>query len=419
MDSSRRVSDALALIVEIVRRAAAQVGRSPGLAVVSVLLGIALWVLVTDEENPTRVDFIPAPIPVEAANVGPGLAVANALPSLQVRVAAPEERWEELSPSNFRAYVDLNGLEAREQQVPVRVEVVGASRVRVLDTAPASVTVKIEELAKKTVPVAARVVGTLPRGYELGTTFPDRTSADVTGPMSLVALVHEAAATVNVGGLTVGLDQTVPLTPVAEGGAEIRGVTVSPANAKVNVVVSQDSLARTLPLEVELGGQPAPGYRITGVRVTPNSVRVEGPIDILQGIDTLRLPRVDVSGQQADMRATVRVVPPEGMVTAIGSAQVDVTIAPIAGSISLTMAPEVTNVRAGFVARITPGSVSVVLEGPLPRLNTLPAGAVRATVDGSALNLGTTDARVLVTVPDGVTVREVQPAVVSVNVSRS
>jgi hypothetical protein len=106
-------------------------------------------------------------------------------------------------------------------------------------------------------------------------------------------------------------------------------------------------------------------------------------------------------------------------VTAITSAQVDVTIAPIAGSIALTLAPEVTNLRSGFIARVTPGSVAVVLEGPLPRLNALPPGAVRATVDGSALNLGSTDVRLTVTVPDGVTMREVQPAVVSVNVSRS
>jgi YbbR domain-containing protein len=414
-----RLRDALALAGELLRRAVAQLARSPGLAIVSLLLGIALWVLVTDEENPTRIDFIAAPVPLEAANVSPDLAVANTLPSLQVRVAAPAERWDELSASNFRAYVDLNGLKASEQEVPVRVEVVGVNRVRVLDTVPSSVSVTIEELSTKTVSVTPRVVGTLPRGYELGSTVPDRSTADVTGPKSLVSLVHQAAATVNVAGLTVGLDQTVPLTAVAEGGAEIRGVTVNPQNASVNVTVRQDSLARTLPLDVELTGQPAPGYRVTGVRVTPNSVRVEGPIDVLQGIDTLRLPRVDVSGQQADMRATVRLTPPEGMVTAVTSAQVDVTIAPIAGSISLTVAPEVTNVRSGFVARVTPGSVAVVLEGPLPRLNALPAGAVRATVDGAALNVGSTDARLLVTVPEGVTMREVQPAIVSVNVSRS
>jgi YbbR domain-containing protein len=410
--------DALVVGKDLLGRAAAQLRRSPGLALVSLVFGVTLWLMVTDEENPTRVDFLSAPVPLEAANVGPGLGVANALPALQVRVSAPEERWDGLTPSNFRAYVDLNGLEARDQRVSVRVEVVGASRVRVLETIPSSVSVEIEELARKAVPVASRVVGTLPRGYELGSTIPDRTTVDVTGPRSLVALVHEAAATVNVAGLTVGLNQTVELTPVAEGGAEIRGVILSPPNARVSIAVNQDALVRTLPLEADLGGQPAPGYRITGVRVTPSAVRVEGPIDVLQGIDTLRLPRVDISGQQADMRVNVRITPPEGMVTAINSAQVDVTIAPIAGSISLTLAPEVTNLRSGFVARVTPGSVSVILEGPLPRLNALPPGAVRATVDGAPLNLGTADVRLTVTVPEGVTLREVQPAVVSVNVSR-
>jgi hypothetical protein len=43
---------------------------------------------------------------------------------------------------------------------------------------------------------------------------------------------------------------------------------------------------------------------------------------------------------------------------------------------------------------------------------------VRATVDGAALQPGTTDARVIVAAPDGVTVREVQPASVSVTLAR-
>ncbi len=419
MDGSPRLMAALRFALSMLAPTLVHVRRTPGLALTSLLIGCALWLVVTAEENPTRIDLVSAPISLEAANTAPQLAVANALPSLQIRVSAPIERWNGLTADNFRAFVDLNGLEARQHQVPVRVEVVGITQVRVLETVPPSVTVNLEELQTKSVRVVPRIVGTLPRGYDLGSTIPDRSSVDVSGPKSLVGLVSEAAATVNVTGLTVGLDQVVALTPVAEGGGEIRGIAVRPATARVAIAVRQDVLTRTLPLEVELGGQPAPGYRVAGVRVTPQLVRVEGAIDVLQSLDTLRLPRVDVSGQQADLRATIRITPPVGMVATVPSAVVEVTIVVVPGSVTLNIAPEVVNLRAGLTARVSSGSVAVFIEGPIPRLNALPAGVVRATVNGSNLNPGVTEVRVAVTLPDGVTLREVQPATVSVIVSRS
>jgi YbbR domain-containing protein len=74
-------------------------------------------------------------------------------------------------------------------------------------------------------------------------------------------------------------------------------------------------------------------------------------------------------------------------------------------------------VRQGLVARVNPGSVTVIVDGPLPKLNALQAGAVRATVDASNLGAGTADVRVDTTAPEGVTVRQVQPATVSVTLA--
>lgn len=402
------------------RRTRANVWRSPGLAIFSLVIGILLWVIVTDVENPTRVDTFSAQIPVEAVNVGPDLAVANSsLPTVQVRVSAPEDAWDELSVTNFRAFVNLNGLEAREQVVPVSVEVSGVSRVRVVETVPGRIPVNLEPLETRQVPVTTRVVGVAPRGYEPGRVQPDRTTVEVAGPQSLVSRVSAAVATVNVTGLTVGLEQNVGLVPTVEGGGEIRGVTVRPETVRVSVAVIQSQLTRTLPVTAEVTGQPAAGYRVSGVKVTPTTVTIEGRIDVLQALDTLSLPGVDVGGQTSDVKTTVRPNVPEGVsiVPPGTTVAVEVTVTPVAGSVALTLAPEVTNVRQGLLARVNPGSVSVILDGPLPRLNALPSGAVRATVDASNLGPGTTELRVNVAVPDGVFVRQVQPVNVSVTLA--
>lgn len=415
-----RYQEAFEIARDLWNRVRANFWRSPGLAAFSLLIGVVLWLVVTDAENPTRVDTFGTQIAVEPVNVGQELAVANSsLPTVQVRIEAPEDRWDDLTPGNFRAFVDLDDLEAREQLVPVQVEVSGISRVRVIGTTPSTVRINLEELQTKEVPVTTRIVGTPPRGYEPGPLIPERNTVEVSGPASLVSRVTEAAAAVNVTGLTVGLEQSVSVVPLAEGGGEIRGVTAEPETVQVSVSITQSTLTRTLPLEAQITGEPAPGYRISGVRVTPATVQVEGTIDVLQALDTLRLPNVDVGGQAADVKTTVLPAAPEGVTVVPGGTMVavEVTIVPIAGSVALTLAPEVVNVRDGLVARVNPGSVTVIVDGPLPRLNTLPPGAVRATVDASNLGPGTTDVRVVTTLPDGVFIRQVQPATVSVTLT--
>ena len=71
-------------------------------------------------------------------NFGRPLAVANALKTVEVRLSAAEDRWEGVTSDNLRAFVDLNGLTAREQRVAVQVDVRGIGGVRVVSVSPPS-----------------------------------------------------------------------------------------------------------------------------------------------------------------------------------------------------------------------------------------------------------------------------------------
>src|SRR3989304_5898268 len=89
-----------------------------GLAAVSLALAFALWVFVTDTENPERTDFFAGAVPVEPVDVPPGLAVASLSgAAVSVRIRAPDDVWDELTTENFQATVDLSGVSAREATV--------------------------------------------------------------------------------------------------------------------------------------------------------------------------------------------------------------------------------------------------------------------------------------------------------------
>lgn len=414
-----RRNEALLLARDAWRRTVAIVRRTPGLLAISLLIGFALWVFVTDVENPTVVDTLPSPILVEAVNVGEDLAVANQLPAIQVQIAAPADRWERLTAANFRAFVDLRDFDARSQEVVVQVEVEGVTGVRVVETDPQTIVVNLEDLITAEVPVSARVIGTLPLGYELEEATPAVERVTVRGPESLVALVAEAVASVNVTGLTVGVDQTVPLQPQGAGGAEIRGVRLDPPSMRVSVDIVQRTLARTVPLTVEVVGEPDPGYRVTGVTISPSTTEVQGTIDALQQLDGVRLPSVNISGARSEVVRSVAIPVPPG-VEFIGRdrATITVDIEPIWGRVRVDTSLGSEGLAAGQSARFSESNVSVVLEGSLPLLNRI-VDELEAVVDLSGLSPGTHEVPVTIPLPEGIEITSLQPDNITVTISGS
>lgn len=399
-------------------RVSIAVRRTPGLLAVSLFLGAAIWVVVTDIENPTRIELFPASITVVAVNVAPELAVANALQFVQVRLSASDEAWEQLTVADLRAVVDLHGLEAREQEVVVEVSVHDLRGVRVIGVAPERIVVNLEPFETRDVEVATRLLGTVPLGYEVASVIPAVTAVAVEGPESLVRLVREAAADVNVTGLEIGLEQTVSLVARGEGGGEIRGVRLDPATIRVAVEIDPTTLDRVVALRAVISGEPANGYRVTGVRVTPSTVRIEGDIGPLQGVQEIALTAFDISGAMSSTQLLVPIIAPAGTdIVGTAEATVFVTVAPVQGSLRLDVSVTVRNVGSGLRATIAADAVSVLLAGPLAALATVGADNLEASIDLSGLAVGSHAVTVNVRPPSDLTITSVTPQSLSVTLS--
>lgn len=414
-----RLRDAWELTVDAWQRSVRTMRSTPGLLALSMLLGLSLWVFVTEEENPTRVDGLGAPVLVQSVNVETGLAVANQLPAVEITLAAPEERWEEIEAGlgSFTAFVDLRGITQRDQDVPVQVEIKGVRGVRVVEVSPERITVNLEDLTSINIPVRVRPVGTMPLGYELGDTSVEQPTVKVSGPESLVGRVSDAVADLNITGLTLGVEQTVTLIPRGVGGGEIRGVTLDPPAVRVAVDIRQSTLVRTLALRVDVEGAPASGYRVVNVVVSPATVTVEGSLDALQQIDAIDLDPVDVTGELTEVTRSVTVELPEGLLTSESrGVTVVVQIAPIEGDFTLSLAPAIVGLADGLTVNVVE-PVEITLSGPLPLLTQLTADDLGISLDVSGLGAGVHTVQVQLTVPEGMVLKSLQPETVSVTLT--
>ena len=409
----------LDLIVALWGRTIATVLRTPRLLALSIVLGIALWVFVTEDEDPSITGVFPNQIPVTFVNVGDQLAVANNLGAIDLRIEASEERWETLTAANFEASVNLAGLSAREQLVPVRVDITGTRGVRIVAVEPPAIMVNLEQVVSRIIPVEPRLLGVPPSGFEITQTVPERLTVEISGPESLVELAEHAVAEINVTGLTVGFQQVAELVPRGASDGRIRGLSLQPSSVSVRVEVQKSTVSKTVPLTVELLGEPSRGYRVAAVTVTPAVVRVEGALERLQDLERLHLGFVRLDGADGDLRLSLVATLPAGVTATDGSAaRVVVAIEAVLGATVITVVPGADGVPEGMVADLGDQVVTVVLEGPLPVLNGLEPGDVVAEVDVGALDGDESGvAEVVVVAPRNVTIREWRPALLSVTLT--
>lgn len=325
------IRTALAIADVVIRQAIFSLRYNWGLGLLSVLLAVSLWAFVSERNDPDRTDSVPGAVPVEVVNVPPDQAVYPALQqSVSVRARAPESLFDDLTGADFRATVDLAGVNGDEATVDVYVEPLEADVV-VTDVTPSQVTVKLASLTSTSVPVEIKQLGALPRGFALDGIDSEVTEVTVTGPEQLVTDNIVVEGEINLTGARTSFDQEVPLQARDRQGTAIEGVTLEPDAATVSVQISQVEFSSPFFVRPTVQGAPAVGFRVTGIQVDPPIVNVTGPADVLQTIDAvagIETEEVNIDGAQADVVRPIALRLPEDARTDTPVVTVRVTIGP-------------------------------------------------------------------------------------------
>jgi YbbR domain-containing protein len=379
------------------------------LAFISLLSAVALWVAVTDAENPGTIDVFRGAIEVKAVNVPEGYAVARISEPVSIKVSTDTDTFKKLTIADFQAEVDLSGERRAASEQVVFARVVDRKDVQIVEISPPFVTVTLEQAASKQVPVLVNRVGTLPQGFNVERFDVNPPSVVVTGATSLVQLVTSAYADVNLTGLRASLLQQYQLTARDSRGADIKGVLLEPAGADVRVNLTQLEVTLALTISPTLQGTVADGYAVVGIAPEPQALQVTGPLEALNAASTLSTEPIDVSGLRGDLTRTARLRLQPGLQTTRDTVTVRIKVAPLTGEMTFSVAPQATNVPEGLRASFQTASVNVRLRGDIPAMRAIQAGSLRATVSAAGLDEGVHVLTPQIAGPEGLQVAALDP----------
>jgi YbbR domain-containing protein len=343
--------------------------------------------------------------------------------SVALRLRGQRSQLALLTTDDITVTADLEGLAPGTYPITLTAN---AQRERItVDTIPRQVTVTLELLESRLVPVEAMIAGELPPGYESDAPQFDVREVTVSGAASQVSLVDAAMIRLDVTDQRTTLSNAAQLVAVDANGAVVGGVTLNPQVINVSMPIRQRPDVREVSVQPNLVGVdslPA-GYLFTSLSYEPRSVLVSGSVELLNSLpETFFTTPIDLTSRTANFEETVTVQLPSRDLVILSGQTINVSI----GITTQTATRQFDNVEVeiigledGLRVTTTPAEVSLLITGAQPVLDELNRRDVRVILDLNGLEAGgyqlTPQPTLAQVLPEGVTI-SVLPASIDVQI---
>ena len=395
-----------------------------GSLLLAFILALAVWIVAVTNADPTETREL-GPIPIDYSGLRQGLLVVGEPPPTDgfATVRAPLSVWEQVGSQNVAMTVNLEGLEEGTHPLPVETSV-DVQPAQVSQWNPETITLTLERADTASLDIDVVAVGEPQLGYRTTSVSTSPEKSIVLGPLSQVDQVVSIVATVNVLERREDFEVEVELTAVDGGGNIVETVELDPWTTKVTVAIEPRERFRLVSVVPNLEGEEQladAGYRLTDVSVTPDVLTVfSSDPTALEGLPGFVLTSpFDLSGATSDLERRLSVDLPAGISPVEGQGVlVKVSISPVEGTITVSRLVEFRGLTDGLFATLSPEAVEIILNGPLPTLNSLQLEDVRVIVDLLDLDVGVHQIPAVVLIaPTDVESEPIFPSTIEITIS--
>ena len=266
--------------------------------IVCVVFAFALWLYVTNVENPT-VNREINDIEVQFINQDKLLENQKLIMSpdqeivVDLTIEGPSSDVYNVKAKDFRLEADLSAYSLQKGINEVPVEILSYPRnINIKSTGFLRVRVEVDEYASRDVPVYPDIDISTKTGFYADEPQLTPTSAQISGPSAYVNRVKYLLAKGEISNAESDETVSLNLQPVDENFDFIDYVTVEPTNVSVTVPIRK---SKFLTVNVKTQGELPAGLQLKSIDVTPQKVEVIGDEEVLNTLTTIDTEPIDLS----------------------------------------------------------------------------------------------------------------------------
>lgn len=265
-------------------------------AIMAFVMAVTLWYMVTGRE---RVEVV-GEVRLEFKGIPQNLVVREGLVNkVSVRVRGPKGLVRVMNSRDMSYAIDLSGLKRGTNIVPLTAEKLPEARAfEVVEITPSRLTLEVDAIVEKDVPVVVDINGTIPVDVRIDKTEVTPAKVHLRGPETLVSRIDKVKVLVAAPALDAGGTVEVQATPTLPEATESLPPTVA-----VHFTTALRIKETTLKREVSV--RPPQGLR---AQVSPRTVTLllEMPASVAADEAALRGVRVYAEVPEGTMPGQVK-----------------------------------------------------------------------------------------------------------------
>ncbi|MGM9582116.1 MAG: YbbR-like domain-containing protein [Phascolarctobacterium sp.] len=254
------------------------------------LVAIGLWVYVMTDQNPIVERNVE--VRLQQMNLPNNMMVFNVPNKVMVKIRGTRTKVTDNLENKITASLNLKNVTEGQQSLPVKVSFAAGDVVQVT---PNEVSVYVDTVSEKKVPVVTRIVGAVSNDMTIGHSVITPAQVTLRGATHRMNKVNKVVAPIDVTDHQGDFQTESELVAVSDDGYDIPNMKIIPERVMVQATMVSQMLSVDIPVQLVVSGELPKDVTVTKTEIIPEKVRITAPPSLLKELKTINTKPVDVS----------------------------------------------------------------------------------------------------------------------------
>ena len=285
------------------------------------LVACGLWVYVMTDQNPIMERNVE--VRLQQMNLPNHMMAFNVPDKVVVKVRGTRTKVSDNLENKIVATLNMKTATEGQQTIPVKVSFPNGDVVQVI---PSEVSVYVDTVSEKKVPVVTRIVGAISNDMTIGHSTITPPQVTLRGATHRIDKVNKVVAPIDGTDHQGDFQSESELVAVSDDGYDIPNMKIIPERVMVQATMVSQMLSVDIPVKLVMSGELPKGIIVTKSEVLPDKVRITAPPSMLKELKAINTKPVDVSKLEGSMVVAAELDLPEKVIPELRTVQIRLSV---------------------------------------------------------------------------------------------